>query len=441
VLCSCVDRICNALAAFVVAGLFATQVPAANQENFETTPLGQLPTNPTWAYDGPTTAGRVVADETGNRVVEVTDQALQRFSTNVGSRSFVVTGIDVRSTMAGSWNGQPFTGDDSWQTLTSYSYVRPPFTGAGFQFPALSSGRAWLDNLNIQVVQPGVVASGRRQQFETLLPSLADYDFTAPQGRHDRIQRTIARLEAGETLEMLLLGDSIVGDTMSSVFFASAANHYPGSFTANLRIRGSTGVQYYQDPANLQEYVLSQQFDVLFIGGISYLNNGTPTLDAAEAAMRSVLDQVLAERPTIDVILSSEMASALPGGFNPDAPYAAPFDPLVHADWRARLYAVAEDYSNVAVLDAWKWYDAIGQSGLEYSHFMRDSVHMNFRGHLLAGEVLGEWLSPNNFAVVPEPTTAALAGNAAATVGGFLLQARQRVGRKRRHRQYGLTPA
>jgi len=417
-----------AFAPLAATALFAVHVPAASQKTFETTPLGQLRTSPTWAYDGPTTAGRVVADENGNRVVEVTDQRLQRYSINVGTRSFLATSIDVRATMAGSWNGQPFAGDDSWQSLTSYEYLRPPFTGAGFRFAALTSGRAWVDNLEIRVVQPGVVASGRRQQFQALVPSLADYDFTAPRGRHNRIQRTIARLEAGETLEMLLLGDSIVGDTMSSVFFASAANHYAGRFTANARIRGSTGVQYYQDPANLQEYVLSQQFDVLFIGGISYLNNGTATLDAAEAAMRSVLDQVLAERPTIDVILSSEMASALPGGFNPDAPYAAPFDPLVHADWRARLYAVADDYSNVAVLDAWKWYDAIGQSGLEYSYFMRDSVHMNFHGHLLAGEVLGEWLSPNNFAVVPEPTSAALASTAAA-LAGLLLRAR---GRSRR---------
>jgi hypothetical protein len=361
----------------------------ASQENFETTSLGSLPSFPNWTYAGPTTAGGVADDGTGNRVVEVTDQALQRNSVDFGSRSFIATSIDVRSTASGDWQGQPFADDDNWQTLTSYGYVRPPLTGAGFTFPAVSSGRVWLDNLTISVVEPAVVATGRRQQFETLLPSLASYDFTAPCGRHNQIQRTIARLKAGETLEMLCLGDSIIGDSFASVFFASAANHYPGSFTANPQIRGSTGVQYYQHPANLQTYVLDHQFDVLFIGGISYLSNGVPTLDAAEAAMRSVLNQVLAERPTIDVILSSELAGSLGSGFGPGTPYAEPFDAASHADWRARLFAISTDYENVAVLDAWRWYDAIDQSGLGYAHFMRDDVHMNFRGHLLAGEVLG----------------------------------------------------
>jgi hypothetical protein len=406
------------IAVFMVA--FAPAVAgAASTENFETTTLGQLPASPTWVYSGPTTAGGVVDDGTGNRVVEITDQELVRYSVTVGSRSFLATSLDIRATADGSWMGQSFTGNDTWQSLTSYEYLRPPYTGAGVRFPAMSSGRAWVDNLSIDALTPAVFAAGRQQQFETLVPSLASYDFTAPQGRHNSIQNTIARLQAGENLEMLMLGDSIVGDTMSSVFFAHAGTHYPGSITANLQIRGSTGVQYYQDPAQLQAYVLDHQFDVLFIGGISNLNNGTPTLDAAEAALRSVLDQVLAERPGIDVILSAEMAGDLAAGYGPNTSYSVAYDPLVNADWRSRLYDVAGDYSNIAVIDTWKWYDAIAQSGRPYSDFMRDSVHMNFNGHLLAGEILGEWISPNNFAVVPEPSGIAMASAAAFVACAF----------------------
>jgi hypothetical protein len=402
------------LCSLVLAWIVQPAGKAASTENFETTTVGQLPSTPTWLYDGPTTAGSVVDDGTGNRVVEITDQGLQRYSVPVGSRSFLATSIDIRATADGSWMGQRFTGNDSWQALTSYEYLRPPYTGAGVQFPAMASGRAWIDNLSIDVVSPADFADGRRQQFEANLPSLASYDFTAPQGRHNAIQGTIARLQAGENLEMLMLGDSIVGDTMSSVFFAKAGTHYPGSITANLQIRGSTGVQYYQDPSQLQAYVLDHSFDILFVGGISNLNNGTPTLDAAEAALRSVLDQVLAERPTIDVILSAEMAGDLSAGYGPNTSYAEAYDPFADADWRSRLYEVAGDYSNIAVIDTWKWYDAIGQSGLQYSDFMRDAVHMNFNGHLLAGEVLGEWLSPNNFAIVPEPSGFAMGGAAVA---------------------------
>ena len=88
---------------------------------------------------------------------------------------------------------------------------------------------------------------------------------------------------------MVLLGDSIMGNTSASLFELLLMRDYPWCKIVKIAsLRSSTGCKYYRQENRVEDYVLRHNPDLLVIGGIS--NGG----DAE--AVRSVIQQVRAAK-------------------------------------------------------------------------------------------------------------------------------------------------
>ena len=265
-----------------------------------------------------------------------------------------------------------------------------------FEAP-ISGGAVYVDDVKISKVTPTEAAALQDQFYAGMHP----YTFTASPTRHQYIPKAMDKLTHGQELNVVMLGDSIVNNTSHSYFEPLVDREYPGAkVDITTSTRGSTGAPYYQDPAQLQSYVFDYHPDLVMIGGISNQND--------IGAMRSVVDQIKAQG--IEVILMSEAAGS---GNDPyvNAGLTAPLD-VNGTSWRDQLYKLAGD-EHVEFLDMSQWYAYIKDSGLPYSSYQADTIHMNAYGEQVAGRVLESYFAP-----VPEPTAAAvLAGVGLAGMG------------------------
>jgi lysophospholipase L1-like esterase len=186
----------------------------------------------------------------------------------------------------------------------------------------------------------------------------------------------MGKLREGGELRMVLLGDSIMGNTSGSSFELLLMRDHPKcKITKIASLRSSTGCKYYQEENRVQDYVLKHNPDLLVIGGIS--NGG----DAE--AVRSVVRQVRAKKPDTEVLLLTPVF-----GSPKDEhirTWTREIDPAADT-FRARLQRVAAE-EKCAFLDL----AYIEASGKTYGWFMGDAVHANARGCQIIGRLLREW--------------------------------------------------
>jgi PEP-CTERM motif len=145
---------------------------------------------------------------------------------------------------------------------------------------------------------------------------------------------------------------------------------------------------------------------LLMFGGVS-----TPITDIP--LFGEMIRQARAINPAVEIVLMSPLA----GDF--DNPYlfpalAQPFDPINGTDYRAQLYRFAQQ-QGVQFWDmTTPWASYILNSGLPYDYYLRDGVHMNGYGDMLAGQIVTAYFSP-----VPEPSSLALIVLAGGAVVAF----------------------
>lgn len=236
--------------------------------------------------------------------------------------------------------------------------------------------------------------------------------FSLPADRFTHLSKTIQKLQNGQSLKVVMLGDSIVNDTSWSGFETLIERRYAGS-SVNLvaSTRSSTGASYYQNVATttgengvevagvarVQNYVLDYQPDLVMIGGISNNND--------IASMKSVIEQIKAGSPTTEILLMSNLAGGITAANTPDALTALDPD---GAEWREQLAKLASE-EGVAFVDMTQpWVQYISESGQPLTYFQRDNLHMNQNGLELTSRILDAYFAP-----VPEPGTLGLLGMAA----------------------------
>jgi hypothetical protein len=258
-------------------------------------------------------------------------------------------------------------------------------------FSAPASGSAYLDDVTIESLDRAAALS----RLDELLSQLKPYTFTAEPTRHAHLPLTTARLAAGQTVRVVMLGDSIVNDISHSYFELLVERLYPGARVEVVTsTRDSTGCWWYREIEpetaipRVQTWVTDHAPQLVVIGGISHGNQG---LAYEIDSCRDVIEQVRAILPDAEFLLLSEAAGA-------NDPYQAPhlvepFDPQ-GTDWRARLYQLAEE-QQVEFHDVTLWWATyILHSGRADVWFKRDPVHMNYRGSLLAGRILEAYFAP-----------------------------------------------
>lgn len=246
-----------------------------------------------------------------------------------------------------------------------------------------------------------------------------------------RMPRTAAALHSGQTINTVMLGDSIVNDTYRSLWDILVEQHYPeANLQLQLSVEGGKGAWWYAEEGQnrVQSYVLNKltadQHNVVLIGGISH--------NADEQAYGEVIDEILAfdaanPEYSLEILVATGTAGAdasqnLPFAIPPNNEGAAH---NLYVGFRDRLRLLAED-RGVGFLDARGSYnDFVQNHGQPYSYFRRDLVHMNHRGEQITARIF------ESYFMAPEPSAVVLMA-----LGGLGLVKRT-GGRRRRRPSHG----
>lgn len=219
------------------------------------------------------------------------------------------------------------------------------------------------------------------ERIDAIYAAMDPIQYTPPAGRFANIPQTMSKLRDGGELRMVLLGDSIMGNTSASSFELLLMRDYPKCKIVKIpSLRSSTGCTYYQEDNRVEDYVLRHDPDLLVIGGIS--NRG----DAE--AVRSVIKQVRARKPDAEVLLLTPV-------------FGAVRDEHIHtftreidtttSNFRYNMQKVAAEEGCAFFDMTGPWWEYIQNSGKTYGWFKGDAVHANQRGCQIIGRLLEIW--------------------------------------------------
>ena len=244
----------------------------------------------------------------------------------------------------------------------------------------------------------------RLEYIDYVYAQIPPVEFEFALNRWQHIPKTIEKLQNGGTLRIVLLGDSIMGDTHSSSMNLLLERMYPKCKVEwILSNRSSTGCWYYQEENRVEEYVLRHQPDLLMIGGISNRND--------TEAIRSVVRQVR-EKSATEMMLLSQVMGAAGDDHIKNWTYKISDDPN---NYRHKLRKVAQEEKCEFVDLCAPFFLYVNDSGNSYDWFMRDSVHANVRGFQAIGRLLLRYFEPKEegfVSLIPPANTAPWTVNA-----------------------------
>ncbi|MBI5685425.1 MAG: SGNH/GDSL hydrolase family protein [Verrucomicrobia bacterium] len=219
------------------------------------------------------------------------------------------------------------------------------------------------------------------ERIDAIYAAMDPIKYQPPAGRFTNIPKTMSKLRDGGELRMVLLGDSIMGNTSGSSFELLLMRDHPKCKIVKIAsLRSSTGCTYYRDENRVQDYVLKHNPDLLVIGGIS--NRG----DAE--AVRSVIQQVRAKKPDTEVLLLTPVFGAMRDEHIKT--FTREIDTTT-SNFRHNMQNVAAEEKCAFFDMTGPWWAYVQDSGKTYGWFMGDAVHANQRGCQIIGRLLETW--------------------------------------------------
>jgi hypothetical protein len=231
-----------------------------------------------------------------------------------------------------------------------------------------------------------------------------------------RLARTLAKLQAGEHVRIVVCGDSIINDLANSAFDVLLERAFPGSSVSVITAVGSGAGMDEWNPVNFSypfisnasqggslnfnEAIIEQQPDLVILGGIS-----TPANQAGYTALEQVIAKLQSEsvanllghRP--DILISTGAFGTIAQFWNPSVYLTGSQN-----SYRGNLLRIA-NAANVAFMDQAKiWGDyllaalnsanplAIGSTSSRLNYW-RDNIHANTFGKQILGRSLVDFLS------------------------------------------------
>jgi hypothetical protein len=356
--------------------------------------------------------GTVMADERSIPLYELKDAitVTQRLAEPWASPAFALTpgryyrmdlttrsraGAQVASRYIGA-DGKPLVVDDynlvrsSTDWTPSHWYFQLPPGAVTGEVSVAAKPKEGEDDAGFEIQRIRVTGVGEaevRIWVEAQLGSLPPLTFTPAADRWNAMPRTHARLQSGEPLRVVLLGDSIINDTFNGMLELMFKRQWP---KANLSLipslRGGTGVAYYQQENRVKDHVLDHEPDLVIIGGICH-GYDLP-------AMRSVVQQIRAASDTEILILTGAMA---PEDFMRKR--MVPTMGISRFEAAALVRAFYTGLPSVARESGAGYFDmrsvwdrTIFESGLSSMCYMRDELHGDMIGKLLLSGILTRYL-------------------------------------------------
>jgi hypothetical protein len=256
----------------------------------------------------------------------------------------------------------------------------------------------YIDDAVLQPVTPAWAAHVQDTNFANLMPK--PFTYTPPADRQNFMPNSMAKLASGQTLNVAMVGDSIMNDTYSSAFNAMAERHTGGIINTHGFFSGGAGPTYWAQNNQIAG-IMATNPDLLMFGGISQQND-IPSL-------RSIIQQARAVNPAIEIVLVSPVAGSDDNPFT-DPTLLSPADPA-GTSYRSQLIQLAAE-QDVQYWDlTTPWAQYIYNSGLGYGTFLRDGIHDSGFGEMLEAAMMESFFTP---APLPEPGTLVLTGLAGA---------------------------
>ncbi len=220
------------------------------------------------------------------------------------------------------------------------------------------------------------------ERIDAVYAAMQKIEYTPDPQRFQFLPKTMERLKNGGSLRLVLLGDSVIGNTSGSNFNLLLERDYPTCKIEKITsTRSSTGCSWYQHENRIQSYVIEKNPDFLIIGGIS---NG---LDPE--AVRSVIRQVRAQRPDLEILFITPVFGAMRDDHIRNWAYIPP-----EGSFRAGMKKVCEEEKCAYFDMTAPWWKYIEESGKTYGWFMGDSVHANERGCQIIARLLERYFQP-----------------------------------------------
>jgi hypothetical protein len=247
---------------------------------------------------------------------------------------------------------------------------------------------------------------------DTSLPASPSVTGPVSTEQQQRLKHTISKLQSGQPVKIVLVGDSIVNDLANSGFDALLSKDFPESTISVITaVGGGTGMDQwnpqndtypfissnsYRGALHFNNAVIEQEPDLIILGGIS-----TPANNTGYTAFQSIINKIRA----------NSVLTRL--GYQPDILIASGAFGSQHLNWypSAKLNATGNDYrsnllkianhNNTGFLDLtgiWGSFlmannndstpSAI-KSQESLAEYWRDTIHANSLGKQILGRGLG----------------------------------------------------
>jgi autotransporter-associated beta strand protein len=306
----------------------------------------------------------------------------------------------------------------SFVTQTYYSRAPVNAVTGYARFQAASSD-VQVQNVSIAHVTDltGVAnwANGVFSSMQTTM-NMPAINYPIPAGRFSLLPATFSKLESGQPLKIVMVGDSLIQDNADAPIDALLDQYYHnGTRVAVIPAVGSgTSLANWNDPNNpdgldLTDAVIDQNPDLVILGGIS---NGAATNATITSLIDKIRSQVqasfkghtpeflLMSGPTYDPTEGVELSSGM-GAINTNGlPNAAWQEFIPNTDttsYRGRLQNVVAPAENIDYLDmcgVWGKYlqDAEANGANPVSLYRDGILHTNTYGQEVLGQALAAYL-------------------------------------------------
>lgn len=269
-----------------------------------------------------------------------------------------------------------FEPSTEWQPKEFYFRCINDVTNGRLAFRPMGAP-AFVDDVVLEKADRSKVIEWADKVYADMPP----LSYTPSPDRWALIPKTMAALQAGKKLHVVMLGDSIVNDTANSAYDVRIEKMYPGSRWEIVHsIRGSTGCVQYKENNRTKEMVLDCNPDFLMIGGIS---NG----DAE--SVRTVIHQIRAVLPDLEILVMSGPIGRV--------------NPFTHPEWTSEpqpgeyrtLVAQVATEEHCEFLDMETiWGNYVKNSGKTWEYFTRDELHGNSQGRQVLSKILEAFFAP-----------------------------------------------
>ena len=239
-----------------------------------------------------------------------------------------------------------------------------------------------------------VMAAGSERVLawaDKLYAKLPQVDYEPENDRWSLIPRTMKKLENGETVRIVILGDSIGNDTGNSPVDKLIERQYPGSEVKVITsIRGSTGCQYYRHENRVQDYVTRYRPNLVMITAISHGYD--------LESIRDVVRQIRVQNDAEIILTSGPIGQdkLMIEGYAENKELSLEQAAALHRAFLDGLGQLAQEERVEFIPLRTLWNDYLGGPEREYDvmWFMRDRTHANVRGRQVVARLLEKYFAP-----------------------------------------------